>query len=200
MIRDGDRKISLRRRVALARDADAEAFLSIHADRVDEPWVRGVSVYTLSAEASDLETAELAARENRADIVVDVDLSEGYDEDTAKVLISLVQQNTMNCSVALAAHLLPELGPRGRRWSSALTGSAISASSRHRTSHRSWSSWASCPTPRTWSGCGAGATGARSRARSSGRSTASSASPAESLAPEGSRARKKSPRPSRSRL
>ena len=110
MTRDGDRKISLRRRVAIARDADAEAFLSIHADRVDEPWVQGVSVYTLSDEASDLETAELAARENRADIVDDVDLSEGYDEDTAKVLISLVQQNTMNCSAALAARLLPELG------------------------------------------------------------------------------------------
>ncbi len=110
MTRDGDRKISLRRRVAIAREADAEAFLSIHADRVDESWVQGVSVYTLSDEASDLETAELAARENRADIVVDVDLSEGYDEDTAKVLISLVQQNTMNCSAALAARLLPELG------------------------------------------------------------------------------------------
>ncbi len=110
MTRDGDRKISLRRRVSIAREADAEAFLSIHADRVDEPWVQGVSVYTLSDEASDLETAELAARENKADIVADVDLSEDYDEDTAKVLISLVQQNTMNCSAALAARLLPELG------------------------------------------------------------------------------------------
>ena len=70
----------------------------------------GASVYTLSDEASDVETAELAARENKADIVADVDLSEGYDEEVAKVLISMVQQNTMNCSAVLAATLLPELG------------------------------------------------------------------------------------------
>ena len=110
MTRDGNRKIRLRRRVAIARNAGADAFLSIHADRVEEDWVRGASVYTLSDEASDAETAALAARENKADIVADVDLSEGYDEEVAKVLISLIQQNTMNCSAALAARLLPALG------------------------------------------------------------------------------------------
>ena len=110
MTRNRDRRVGLHRRVDIARNAGAELFLSIHFDRLDDRRVRGASVYTLSAEASDVETAELAARENKADIVADVDLSEGYDEDVAKVLISLVQQNTMNCSAALAARLLPELG------------------------------------------------------------------------------------------
>ena len=110
MTRDRDRKVGLHERVEIARDAGADAFLSIHADKVAEDWVRGAAVYTLSDEASDEETAALAARENKVDIVSDVDLSEGYDEEVAKVLISLVQQNTMNCSAALAAHLLPELG------------------------------------------------------------------------------------------
>ena len=110
MTRDHDRKVSLHRRVEIARDAGADLFLSIHLDRLANPEVGGASVYTLSDEASDVETAELAARENKADIVADVDLSEGYDEDVAKVLISLVQQNTMNCSATLAATLLPELG------------------------------------------------------------------------------------------
>ena len=109
MTRDRDRKIGLHQRVVIARDAGADLFLSIHLDRLDDPSVRGASVYTLSDEASDEETAALAARENKADIVADVDLTEGYDEDVAKVLISLVQQNTMNCSAALAATLLPEL-------------------------------------------------------------------------------------------
>ena len=109
MTRNSDRKITLHRRVDIARDAGADLFLSIHVDRLEDARVRGASVYTLSNEASDVEAAELAARENKADIVADVDLSEGYDEEVAKVLISLVQQNTMNCSAVLAARLLPEL-------------------------------------------------------------------------------------------
>ena len=110
MTRDRDRKVALKRRVVIARNAGADLFLSIHLDRLEDRNVRGVSVYTLSDEASDVETAELVARENKADVVADVDLTEGYDEEVAKVLISLVQQNTMNCSAALAATLLPELG------------------------------------------------------------------------------------------
>ena len=109
MTRDRDRKVGLHRRVVIARNAGADLFLSIHLDRLENRDVRGASVYTLSDESSDVETAELAARENKADIVADVDLTEGYDEEVAKVLISLVQQNTMNCSATLAATLLPEL-------------------------------------------------------------------------------------------
>ena len=110
MTRDGDHKVGLHRRVEIAREAGAELFLSIHVDRLEDGSLSGASVYTLSDESSDVETAALAARENKADIVADVDLSEGYDEEVAKVLISLVQQNTMNCSAAFAAMLLPELG------------------------------------------------------------------------------------------
>lgn len=109
MTRESDRKVGLHRRVVIARNAGADLFLSVHLDRLEDREVRGASVYTLSDESSDVETAELAARENKADIVADIDLTEGYDEEVAKVLISLVQQNTMNCSAALAATLLPEL-------------------------------------------------------------------------------------------
>ena len=110
MTRDSDRKVGLHERVAIARNAGADLFLSIHLDRAERRDLRGASVYTLAAESSDAETAALAARENKADIVADIDLTEGYDEEVAKVLISLVQQNTMNCSATLAATLLPELG------------------------------------------------------------------------------------------
>ena len=112
MTRDGDRYVGLQRRVAIARDAGADLFLSLHVDRLDDRAVGGASVYTLSDRASDAEAAELAARENKADIVTDVDLSEGYDPDVARILISLVQQNTMNCSAMFANLLLPELGRR----------------------------------------------------------------------------------------
>lgn len=110
MTRDSDHKVGLHDRVVIARNAGADVFLSIHLDRMENRHVRGASVYTLADESSDAETAALAARENKADIVADVDLTEGYDEEVAKVLISLVQQNTMNCSATLAATLLPELG------------------------------------------------------------------------------------------
>ena len=110
MTRNSDRYVGLRRRVAIARDAGADLFLSLHVDRLDDRAVGGASVYTLSDKASDAEAAELAARENKAGIVADVDFSEGYDPDVTRILISLVQQNTMNCSAVFVNLLLPELG------------------------------------------------------------------------------------------
>ncbi len=110
MIRDGDYYVPLRKRVERARAATADVFLSIHADHLDDRRVGGASVYTLSDKASDAEAAALAARENKSDIVADIDFSEGYEEDVTQVLISLSQQNTINCSGALAARLVTELG------------------------------------------------------------------------------------------
>ena len=65
MTRDGDHKVGLHRRVEIAREAEADLFLSIHLDRLENRQVSGASVYTLSDEASDVETAELAAREKQ---------------------------------------------------------------------------------------------------------------------------------------
>ena len=110
MTRDDDRRVGLWQRVAIARNAGADVLLSIHVDHIDDPGVRGASVYTLSEEASDEETAELARFENRADAVAGADSPESLDPDVAMVLDSLVRQNTMNCSAVLAELLLPELG------------------------------------------------------------------------------------------
>ena len=110
MTRDGDSSVGLHRRVEIARDAGAHLFLSLHADHLYDSRVRGASVYTLSEEASDEESAALAARENTADIVAGIDLSEGYDEAVAKTLISMAQRNTLECSAGLSSLLLSELG------------------------------------------------------------------------------------------
>jgi N-acetylmuramoyl-L-alanine amidase len=75
MTRDGDEFIALRDRLALARAYDADLFISLHADSIRHPDMRGVSVYTLSESASDEEAAALAQRENRADLIAGVDLS-----------------------------------------------------------------------------------------------------------------------------
>src|SRR5207249_881700 len=48
LTRHGDRFVPLRERVARARHAHAELFLSIHADALPDTALRGLSVYTLS--------------------------------------------------------------------------------------------------------------------------------------------------------
>ncbi|HEX2116085.1 MAG TPA: N-acetylmuramoyl-L-alanine amidase [Alphaproteobacteria bacterium] len=109
MTRDDDVFVQLRERVNKARAADADLFLSIHADSIGSAQTRGASIYTLSETASDAEAAALAARENRADIIAGVDLST-ENKDVASILIDLAQRETMNRSAALAHSLVAELG------------------------------------------------------------------------------------------
>jgi N-acetylmuramoyl-L-alanine amidase len=53
LTRDDDRFITLRERVRIARDNDADLFIALHADAVRARRVRGATVYTLSERASD---------------------------------------------------------------------------------------------------------------------------------------------------
>ena len=75
LTRDRDVFIALRERVSIGRAAHADLFLSLHADTVADPEIRGLSVYTLSQTSSDAEAQALADKENKADIVAGIDLS-----------------------------------------------------------------------------------------------------------------------------
>ncbi|MBT7667598.1 MAG: N-acetylmuramoyl-L-alanine amidase [Rhodospirillaceae bacterium] len=108
LTRNRDIFIPLRRRVAIARAAGAELFVSIHADSIATRRVRGGGIYTLSENSSDKEAAALAAKENRADLIAGVNLS-GHDDEVASILIDLTQRETMNYSAQFAAALVPEL-------------------------------------------------------------------------------------------
>lgn len=113
MTRESDRFVALRDRVAIAREAGAELFLSLHADSLhaDSPHVklvRGASVYTLSESASDDEAAKLAERENGTDVIGGLDLG-SEDKDVAAILISLTQRESMNLSATFANLLIPEI-------------------------------------------------------------------------------------------
>ena len=110
LTRTTDRYVSLSDRVEFARDVGAGLFVSLHADSHPDGRVQGASIYTLSDKASDKEAERLAHQENKADIVNGVDLSNDYDEEVTQILISLVQQSTMNCSATFAAMLVPALG------------------------------------------------------------------------------------------
>ena len=101
LTRADDRFIPLGGRVAIARAARADLFISIHADAAGNAEARGASVYTLSAVASDAVAARLAARENKADIIGGVNLGVEAPE-VGDIMIDLSRRATTNVSVAFA--------------------------------------------------------------------------------------------------
>lgn len=108
LTRDRDVFIPLRERVAKARAANADLFISLHADTVDNRQIRGMSVYTLSQNASDAEAQALADKENKSDIVAGLDLSHEAPEVT-NILIDLVQRESMNLSASFATRVIREV-------------------------------------------------------------------------------------------
>ncbi|MBT3793208.1 MAG: N-acetylmuramoyl-L-alanine amidase [Rhodospirillales bacterium] len=108
MTRGRDTFVRLRGRIAVARRAKADLFISLHADSLKRRNVRGASVYTLSEKASDREAAGLAAKENKADLIAGVDLS-GESSQVTNILIELAQRETMNLSARFARVLVSEM-------------------------------------------------------------------------------------------
>lgn len=108
LTRSRDIFVRLRDRVAVARDAGADLFISVHADSVVNRKTRGLSVYTLSEKASDKEAAKLAAKENKADLIAGIDLST-ESTDVTSILLDLAQRETMNQSALFATDLVKEL-------------------------------------------------------------------------------------------
>jgi N-acetylmuramoyl-L-alanine amidase len=114
LTRDSDVFLKLAERVRKARAHDADLFISIHADSIRNSGVRGASIYTLSEKASDAQTAKLAERENRADLIGGLDLRH-EDQDVAKILVDLSMRETMNQSKFLANTIVGKLGRGGIR-------------------------------------------------------------------------------------
>ena len=113
--RNTDSYVALRERVARAQAAKADLFLSLHADAHSDNDVRGASVYTLSEEATDREAAALAARENRAGMVVSgMRLSEQPD-NVAQTLVAMSQRGTVNDSRRLADTIVATFARNGVR-------------------------------------------------------------------------------------
>ncbi|MGB1540333.1 MAG: N-acetylmuramoyl-L-alanine amidase family protein, partial [Rickettsiales bacterium] len=108
LTRDDDRYILLRGRLAIGRKAKGDIFISLHADSAGNHATRGLSVYTLSETASDKEAAALAARENKVDLLFDLNLST-EQPDVTEILIDLAQRETMNKSSHLADTLVAAL-------------------------------------------------------------------------------------------
>ena len=115
MTRTDDRFVELGERVRLARQRDAQLFISIHCDalRRREGNAEGATIYTLSEHASDAEAARLADAENKADAIAGVDLSR-EPNDIADILIDLAQRETKNYSTQFAHVLVGEIKTTAR--------------------------------------------------------------------------------------
>ncbi len=109
LTRTRDIFIPLQDRVAIAQRRGAELFVSMHADAIGDHGVRGVSVYTLSDNASDAQTAALAQRENAADRFGGPSFRDTPPE-VARILSSLVRQETRTGSARMARGVVGELG------------------------------------------------------------------------------------------
>lgn len=113
LTRDDDRFIPLAGRVKIAREHEADLMISVHADSIRLPDIRGATVYTLSDKASDRMAAELARQENRADEIAGV-VPPAEQEDVADILMDLTRRETQVLSVGLARAVLDELSPEVR--------------------------------------------------------------------------------------
>jgi N-acetylmuramoyl-L-alanine amidase len=110
LTRGDDRFLVLGERREIARRLKADLFISVHCDSAPNAAARGASIYTLSDVASDRVAAQLAAKENRADILNGVDLG-GENNDVSSILIDLAQRETMNISSQFATLLQREMSP-----------------------------------------------------------------------------------------
>ncbi|MHB1205956.1 MAG: N-acetylmuramoyl-L-alanine amidase [Rhodospirillaceae bacterium] len=108
LTRERDVSVGLTERRDLAHDANADIFVSLHADSIANRAVRGLSVYTLSEKASDAEAAALADQENDADRIIGVDLSRETQE-VRHILVDLAQRESMNLATRMAGRLIDQL-------------------------------------------------------------------------------------------
>lgn len=110
LIRTGDYYIGLAKRRQLAREKNADFFVSIHADAFTSPQAHGSSVYALSQRGATSATAKfLAQSENDADMIGGVSLTD-KDDILAGVLFDLSMTATLDNSLSIGKHVLKQMG------------------------------------------------------------------------------------------
>lgn len=108
LTREGDEFLRLDERVRIARQANADLFISIHADSIGVRGVHGATIYTVSDRASDAEARALAERENLADSIAGVEMPEA-NQEVVDILADLIRRETHNFSIRFARSLVGEL-------------------------------------------------------------------------------------------
>ena len=96
-------------RDSIARKANANLFISLHADSIDEQAVRGAAVYTLSKKGS-ARSATLAKSEGDYNVAA-LDLEKG-DELVVDILLDKTQDFTTTASSNFAKLLIDKLAKK----------------------------------------------------------------------------------------
>ena len=111
LTRNGDYFIPLGERVKIARELNADLFVSIHADSAPEgSTAEGTSVYALSEKGATSAAARwLARNENASDLVGGVNL-DVKDKYLRRTLFDLSQTATINDSLKLGRDVLDAVG------------------------------------------------------------------------------------------
>ena len=109
LTRGDDRYLTLRYRLALAREYHGDMFVAIHADAYINATAHGASVFALSQRGATSEAARwLAERENQSELMGGVDLAD-KDRMLRSVLIDLSQTATISASLKMGSGIITHL-------------------------------------------------------------------------------------------
>jgi N-acetylmuramoyl-L-alanine amidase len=108
LTRSDDRYLKLWQRVQIARKYKSDLFISLHADSIKDRQVKGASMYTLAEKASDARAAQLAAKENKVDLIFDEKL-EDQPKEVADILLDLKRREILNSAKILANGLIGQM-------------------------------------------------------------------------------------------
>ena len=108
LTRSSDKLLKLDDRVEYARAHKAELFIAVHADMLDNRSVRGTTVYTVSDQASDFEADALAKKENGANQIAGLNLS-NQKQNVANALVTLAQRESQSEALLFAQKTVHEI-------------------------------------------------------------------------------------------
>ena len=109
LVRSGDYFVPLRKRIEIAHAAQADFFMSIHADSYRDTSATGATVYVLNEKgATDEAALRLARRENESDLIGGVSLAD-TDQTLARVLLDLSQNAALSASTAAGQRLIKKM-------------------------------------------------------------------------------------------
>lgn len=107
MTREDDTFLRLSERVRIARQHEADLFISIHADTINQHDIRGATVYTISDKASDSVARAMAERENKSDTLAGAAPEE--QPEVTDILLDLTRRETHTFSLSFAEKVIHSL-------------------------------------------------------------------------------------------
>ncbi len=107
LTRETDVYIEHEDRVSMARNWDADLFISLHADAAVKPSISGASVYTIST------TGERRIEGTASKYGWNLPIEDGTSDDVSGILVDLIKRETKSNSVIFAEFVVPELAQAG---------------------------------------------------------------------------------------